>query len=708
MRLITAPIFSLSYFFQTRILHCVVQLLSGSLGAIAISQTGSTQAIDFSKVNNPNPQQVFTQRSTLLAQPTVAQSSTSILYVNSSEGSDTENGSDLAPLKTITHALKTAQSGTTILLAPGTYSVETGETFPLVLKAGVTLQGDPATRGQEILIRGGGISTRKVWTQQSLTIEITSSATINGVTVTNPNPQGYGVGIDASNPVITNSTFTENSYGMAIAGDSNARIQNNYFYQNRSAGIGVAGIAQPNIQDNIFEQNGSAVLVSDRAAPLIANNRMTQNQDGMIFQGSAQPVVRNNSVEGNRQHGLIAKEMARPDLGTPANPGENFFRNNGLADVNVKATEQVISAVGNEWANTIGTLNTTVSMASSSNLAATFPIPSALSANPSSEPPRPMQIVQLAMPSNPSQQATSLQSSNSIQRPFNLQPSPQSLSITPTVKRSPLVPPLISPSLILPPVSTLAIAPPAQSSAKRQNLSAIARPLPLSVVPQIPTAPPLETFPLPPLSSTLSARPNTLAKLSALPTQKNQLLLLSSVPAIPIAIAVPSPETPVAAMPVAIPVPPPETITLRSNLEKKPVRSIKTRSIQVMIETPKVTKNNSTSLLPVPSPNIPVGRIGGMPSVYSMRGGIQPSLLQNTTVFSNNPKVSAVRFRVVVPQQEMEQAQMLALVPDAFLVTSNNQVMMQVGAFSDRTKAEQLARTLASQGISSTIEPINP
>jgi len=84
--------------------------------------------------------------------------------------------------------------------------------------------------------------------------------------------------------------------------------------------------------------------------------------------------------------------------------------------------------------------------------------------------------------------------------------------------------------------------------------------------------------------------------------------------------------------------------------------------------------------------------------------------MQNPTASfsSNEPKVSTTRFRVVVNvRQETEQARVLALVPDAFLIASDDRVMMQVGAFSDRTKAEQLARTLANQGISSIIEPIN-
>lgn len=678
MRLSTAPIFSLSCFAQAQILRFAVQLLSAVLGSIAIAQTGNANTIDFLKVGNTNAQ-VLSNPSIILAQSEVAQPSHTLLYVDSRDGSDTENGSDRTPFKTITHALKAAKPGATIFLAPGTYNTETGEIFPLVLKAGVTLQGDSTTRGQETLIRGGGVSTHKAWIRQSTTIEITSPATLKGVTVTNPNSQGYGVAIDARNASISNSTFTGNSRGIFIIGNSTARIQNNYFYQNSVAGLEIAEIAQPNIQDNILEQNSSAITVSDRAAPLIANNRMTQNQNGMVFQRSAQPKVRNNSVEGNRQHGLIAQDEARPDLGTAAHPGGNFFRNNGLYDVNVKATTQAIFAVGNEWLNIVGVLNPATPMPAPPNSATTFPVPTALSSNPSPEPLRPMQIVQIAMPSTPLQQAIPSQSISFVQVVSSLPPSSKSLSSTPVTAESSLSKHLL--------VAALTKNEPIFAPAQVQNLAAIARPS--AVMPQMAaTLPLLETFPRPPSTSTQWVRPVLANPATLKLSQKNQLALSPSIRAIPI----------------SIPVPPPEISTLRPNWEARP-----TRSVKAMVETSKGAKNASANLLLVPSPNIPLGKIGEMPSVYSMRGMSQPPLTQNTAFSSSASKANTIRFRVIVTiRQAMEQAQVLTLVPDAFLIApTNNIMMMQVGAFSDRAKAEQLTQILASQGISSAIEPVN-
>lgn len=99
------------------------------------------------------------------------QSDINILYVSSTGGSDTGgNGSDQAPFKTLTYALSVAPPKTAILLAPGTYSEQTGEKFPLMLRPSVTVQGNPNTRGQNIVIKGGGYFISPTSAGQNITI----------------------------------------------------------------------------------------------------------------------------------------------------------------------------------------------------------------------------------------------------------------------------------------------------------------------------------------------------------------------------------------------------------------------------------------------------------------------------------------------------------------------------------------------------------
>jgi hypothetical protein len=79
------------------------------------------------------------------------------IFVDAANGSDTRgDGSRNNPFKTITYAIQRAEAGSVIQLFPGVYSEESGETFPIRLKAGLTLRGDESTLGEGYLITGGG------------------------------------------------------------------------------------------------------------------------------------------------------------------------------------------------------------------------------------------------------------------------------------------------------------------------------------------------------------------------------------------------------------------------------------------------------------------------------------------------------------------------------------------------------------------------
>ncbi|HLO52527.1 MAG TPA: DUF1565 domain-containing protein, partial [Kamptonema sp.] len=171
-------------------------------------------------------QPVFAQEMPPLQEFQVSQgqqlSQTNVLYVSASGGNDGGgNGSDRAPFKTITRALSVAEPNTLILLAPGTYSPQSGESFPLILKPNVTIQGDPNSRGQNILIQGGGEFISPTSAGQNIAILAADGAKITGVTVTNPNYRGYGLWIESSAPTIANNTFTGNTHdGISVVGNS--------------------------------------------------------------------------------------------------------------------------------------------------------------------------------------------------------------------------------------------------------------------------------------------------------------------------------------------------------------------------------------------------------------------------------------------------------------------------------------------------------
>jgi parallel beta-helix repeat protein len=306
----------------------------------------------------------FASMTLLLPQPSVSNTQTpgvqllaqgqesniNILYVSSSGGSDTTgNGSDRDPFKTLTYALSVAPPNTAILLAPGTYSAQTGEQFPLFLKPSVTVQGNPNTRGQNILIKGGGDFISPTWAGQNITILGADGAGLSGVTVMNTNYRGYGLWIESSSPTVANNTFSGNTHdGISVVGTSKPTISKNLFSKNGANGITIFGSSQPEVRENVFENTGFGVNVAQHASPLLIGNQITRNKDGVVVQASARPILRNNYIERNQRDGIVAIAQSLPDLGTAAAPGGNVFRNNGRHDVNNATKGQAISAYGNQ------------------------------------------------------------------------------------------------------------------------------------------------------------------------------------------------------------------------------------------------------------------------------------------------------------------------------------------------------------------------
>lgn len=288
-----------------------------------------------------------------IAPTVIAQVPTSapVIYVNPATGTDrTGAGATAATAyKTITFALNQAQPGTVIQLAPGTYNSESGEQFPLILKPGVTLQGDESTKGQGTLIIGGGFYTSRTFARQDITILANDNTAIAGLTLTNPNQRGTGVWVESSNPTIRNNTFTKSVRdGVFVTGTGNPKIENNIFVQNTGNGVSVAKSAQGEIRNNLFQDTGFGIAIGGTSTPLVIENQIVQNQDGLFISESAQPILRKNVIQNNKRDGVVATVSARPDLGTNENPGGNLIRSNTRFDVNNATRSNRILAVGND------------------------------------------------------------------------------------------------------------------------------------------------------------------------------------------------------------------------------------------------------------------------------------------------------------------------------------------------------------------------
>jgi parallel beta-helix repeat protein len=277
--------------------------------------------------------------------------SANIIYVNPARGTDTDGSgtSEATPYRTITYALQQASSGTVVQLAPGTYTKDTGEVFPLRVKQGVTLRGDVETQGQRTGIIGGGSYASPTLAGQNVTIRAEKDSEITGISITNPNTRGTGVWIESTNATVRNNSFINSKReGIFVTGTSNPKIENNLFTRNEGNGISVARQSTGEIRNNVFQETGIGISIGDSASPLVEGNRVIQNTDGVVVSGTATPVFRNNTIESNQRNGLVATGNAQPNLGTADSPGQNRIRNNGSLDVNNTTRTITIVAVGND------------------------------------------------------------------------------------------------------------------------------------------------------------------------------------------------------------------------------------------------------------------------------------------------------------------------------------------------------------------------
>lgn len=272
-----------------------------------------------------------------------------VLYVNPTSGKDTHNGqTPQTAFRSITHALKFAEGGTLIQLAPGKYSEESGEQFPLPLKPGVILRGNEATRGEEILIEGGGRFVSRVFARQNATILAGETTHILGVTITNRNIRGTGIWVESTNPYIRNCTFTNNHReGVFVTGQGEPRIEDNLFIRNGGNGVSLTKASKGEVRRNVFIQTGFGLAIGGVSSPIVADNRIENNVDGMVISDVAKPVLRGNRIAFNQRTGIIVISSAEPDLGTSASPGNNTFQSNGNHDLQNATKNITLTSVGN-------------------------------------------------------------------------------------------------------------------------------------------------------------------------------------------------------------------------------------------------------------------------------------------------------------------------------------------------------------------------
>ncbi|PMB33357.1 hypothetical protein CEN47_10145 [Fischerella thermalis CCMEE 5319] len=575
------------------------------------------------------------------SQTTISQ--VNALFVNPSTGDDKQgNGGESTPFKTITQALRVATPNTVIKLAKGTYSTATGEIFPLILKAGVSLQGNGSSKGRGIIISGGDDYLSRNFGSKNVAVVSAKGATLTGVTVTNSNPGGYGLWIESSNFTVTENTFTGNTQdGVTVIGNTAPIIRNNFFYRNSANGITVTDASRAEIRDNVFQETGFGINIAQKAQPVVVNNQITNNRSGIIVQASSRPILRKNVIEGNREDGLVVLGQAQPDLGNTSEAGGNQFRNNARYDINASAAKQIIAAYGNVIAGDriVGTVNTGGTIAATENSSS-----AAIAKNSTQQ----IQVTQEITFSAPSV------STNTITSTGKLPPPPAVVSSSTNNAAKPLNNQLLP----LQPANTTSKVVVTVTQPKQP-----ARPVTSGVVTNS-----LKPKPLPlrnaagfPIPSSLTPKQTVAGwQQQASTPQVNYVQMTTNT----IEFVAPQPQPP----------------------------------INPVTPTPVTTATNQIQTLPVLQPP-PIS------SNISVGNQLPVSENSTTTAYAGGAIGMRYRVITEV-QTQKDQELVRFLAPGAFPTFWQGRAVMQAGVFSNRHNAEQMSTILNNNGLRTMIEPI--
>jgi len=220
----------------------------------------------------------------------IADSSTD-RYVDAELGDDSNDGSEHAPWKTITHALDMVagaeEAPVNINVAAGTYSASTnGESFPLNMKSWVSLIGEN---------RETTILDAEMAAFQMVRAEGVESMTIEGFTITG----GYGTSEDG-----------EDAYGAGIAcRDGSLTVKDNIIHSNsgaRGGGIycyeSTLSILGNTIADNSADHLGGGIICYYSTCSILDNvisGNSASSVGGGVFDYSGDPLIMHNTFMDN-------------------------------------------------------------------------------------------------------------------------------------------------------------------------------------------------------------------------------------------------------------------------------------------------------------------------------------------------------------------------------------------------------------------------
>lgn len=238
----------------------------------------------------------------------------------------------VTPSDTLAQVLAEVPAGSTLQLAPGTYSLDT----TLVLLRGVALTGagrdrtvitSTAPQSAVLVLTEGGVSLQDVSLRRtgaaagsvilggpSASITLTR-VRLSGGKADAPGDGGTGVLMSATPAEasdrgttleVTDSDFVDNdAAGIALTGAHRVSVVTSTFRRNRQCGVCFLDGSGGSVRDSTFSRNATGVAVASRAQTVLRSNRISGGQVGVQVADSATVMLEDNRISGSSRAALV-------------------------------------------------------------------------------------------------------------------------------------------------------------------------------------------------------------------------------------------------------------------------------------------------------------------------------------------------------------------------------------------------------------------
>ncbi len=206
------------------------------------------------------------------------------IFVDAVNGKDSNDGTQTKPFKTLKKALTKVVAGDTVKLLPGNYSKQgSGDTFPVLVPAGVTIVGTVASNGAKQSFLSASSSTAS---ETGLTFA--GDATVRDLEL-----DVFGTALSASTSKLTlsNLNFILNRVNVDLKGAAQATLtKGNVFMGSGSIGARLIEQARLTMDGGKIngsgpncEQSGGGIAASNAAQVTLKNGAILENIPGVAL-----------------------------------------------------------------------------------------------------------------------------------------------------------------------------------------------------------------------------------------------------------------------------------------------------------------------------------------------------------------------------------------------------------------------------------------